>query len=165
MMVEELMWAGFRGKRQGSEAHWMFFFFPVLLARHLVLAASGFSSVSMYMCVCVWETESEKNKTGLFAEQCLNLSSGTARIRSICLINVPFFTSFMSFSYTHPLPPFSLVCSFLFFLHSSTQITQLYFRECCFQVIAFSIVQVFKINCTACLCVCQFASEKKMVFS
>lgn len=39
------------------------FFFPVLLVRHLLLAASSFSSVSMYMCVC----EREK-KTGIFAE-------------------------------------------------------------------------------------------------
>lgn len=51
----------------------------MLLVRHLVLAASSFSSLSMYMCVfvvcvcvylCVYlcDREREREKTGIFAE-------------------------------------------------------------------------------------------------
>lgn len=89
-----------RSKRHGSEAHWVDFF-PVLLPRHLVLAASDFSSVRIYMSVCV------RHK-----KQCLNFSSGTVRIWGICLINVPFSSFFICFFYTYPFSSWlALSCS------------------------------------------------------
>lgn len=157
------MRAGFRGKDKDQKLVEQIFLFPALLVRHLVLAGSSFTSVSTYMlciCVCLYILCEMEREAGIFAEQCLNLSFGTAGIRGVCLINALFPPLLLFPSLTLILYLFFSLACFLLVLPALkySNYSELCFRQCHFQVIAFSVVQVFEVILST---VCLLASERE----